>query len=298
MNGCKIKPSLNLTLATKYISKPSMRHLVILFFLLLQGCSSIFFFPMREHVLTPDKIGIEYSDIVLRTPDNLQLHGWLLPPQGTLKGTVYFLHGNAENISTHLQSVYWLPKEGYQVFLIDYRGYGLSEGEPELPAVLNDIKTGFDWLIHQPSTSGKPIFLLGQSLGASMGIYFIATTPDAKSHLSAAVLDAPFTAYSDIARHVASRSWITWALQYPASWLMISGHDPIDFIAAIAPVPILLIHSNDDKVIPFEHSTRLYSMAIEPKSKINTRGPHTATFNQPYNRRALLHFFERFTTKP
>lgn len=253
---------------------------------------------MQEHVLTPDKAGLKYADVKLQTPDNHQLHGWLLPAQGELKGTVYFLHGNAENISTHLQSVYWLPKKGYQVFLIDYRGYGLSEGDPELPGALSDIKTGFNWLTEQPSILEKPIFLLGQSLGASMGVHFIATTPNAKKHLSAAVIDAAFTGYSDIARHVANRSWITWSLQYPASWLMISGYDPIDHISAISPLPLLVIHSRDDNVIPFDHSKQLYSKALEPKLKINTSGPHTATFNNPKNRTALLHFFERFTTKP
>jgi len=249
---------------------------------------------MREHVLTPDKVGLDYTNITLKTADNTQLHGWLIPAQTPLKGTVYFLHGNAENISTHLQNVYWLPKEGYQVFLIDYRGYGLSEGAPNLPGALDDIKTGFNWLTQQPEVLEKPLFLLGQSLGASMSVHFVATSDSAKEKLSALVIDAPFTRYSDIVQHVANKSWITWALQYPASWMMIRGHDPIDHIAAIAPLPLLLIHSQDDNVIPFEHSTKLYEKAVEPKFKLNTQGQHAATFNDPKNRAALLRFFEPF----
>jgi len=249
---------------------------------------------MREHVLTPDKVGLDYTNITLKTADNTQLHGWFIPAQAPLKGTVYFLHGNAENISTHLQNVYWLPQEGYQVFLIDYRGYGLSEGAPSLPGALIDIKTGFNWLTQQPEVLEKPLFLLSQSLGASMSVHFVANSDSAKANLSALVIDAAFTRYSDIVQHIANKSWITWALQYPASWVMIRGYDPIDHIAAIAPLPLLLIHSQDDNVIPFDHSTLLYVKTGEPKFKLNTKGPHAATFNNPKNRAALLRFFGHF----
>jgi len=75
---------------------------------------------------------------------------------------------------------------------------------------------------------------------------------------------------------------------------MIRGYDPIDHIAAIAPLPLLLIHSQNDNVIPFEHSSQLYKKAGEPTFKLNTKGQHTATFNEPTNRAALLRFFERF----
>jgi alpha-beta hydrolase superfamily lysophospholipase len=56
------------------------------------------------------------------------------------------LHGNAQNISAHIHSVHWLPKQGYHVYLIDYRGYGDSTGKPT--GVIDDINTGFTWLIH------------------------------------------------------------------------------------------------------------------------------------------------------
>ena len=250
---------------------------------------------MTDHVLTPNKIGLEYKDIALTTEDNLALHGWFLPVKGGVKGTVYFLHGNAENISTHIQSVYWLPEMGYQVFLIDYRGFGLSEGQPDLPSALKDIKTGFNWLIKQETVSGKPVFLLGQSLGASMGLYFAATDAEAKSHLAAVVSDAAFTGYDDIARHVASQVWLMWPFQYPLSWLIEGQYDPIDYIGAISPTPLLLIHSHDDGVIPFEQSDRLFERALEPKTRASTEGRHGMTFNQSKNRWLLLNFFEKYS---
>ena len=100
--------------------------------LLLQGCSSLFFYPMEPWVQNPARQGLDYEDVVLIHPDGLRIHGWWLPARGTARGTVYFLHGNAQNISTHLMNVHWLPERGYNVFLLDYRGYGLSEGDPDL----------------------------------------------------------------------------------------------------------------------------------------------------------------------
>ena len=87
-------------------------------------------------VLTPARIGLAYQDVYLPTPDGVRLHGWYLPAQGEARGTLLFLHGNAENISTHIASVYWLPAQHYNVLLIDYRGYGESTGTPTLPGLV------------------------------------------------------------------------------------------------------------------------------------------------------------------
>ncbi len=246
-------------------------------------------------MLTPNRLGLEYQDVTLKTEDDLMLHGWFLPAKGETKGSIYFLHGNAENISTHLHSVYWLPEMGYQVFLIDYRGFGLSEGTPDLPGALNDVKTGFNWLIKQQSVSDKPVFLLGQSLGASMAIYFAATDDTAKNHLSGVISDAAFTRYRDIARHVADQTWLTWPLQYPVSWSVVRQYDPIDYIGSLSPIPLLLIHSQDDVIIPFKYSIALFETAAEPKTRIETKGLHSMTFNNPQNRWVLLNFFEKHT---
>ena len=189
-------------------------------------------------------------------------------------------------------AVYWLPKNGYQVFLIDYRGFGLSEGAPNVPDALIDIETGFNWLLEQEGVAHKPLFLMGQSLGASMSIYFAATNKRAKSCLSGVISDAAFTRYSDITQHVASQSWITWLLQYPASWAVISGYDPIDYIGSISPTPILLIHSEEDNVIPLQHSSQLFERVSKYKLKIITQGSHGATFEKRENKAFLLTFLE------
>jgi len=264
----------------------------------MTGCSGILFFPQEEQVLTPDQLDIEYEDIFLESSDNVTVHGWWLKATEPVLGTIYFLHGNAENISTHIRNIYWLPRRGYQVFLIDYRGFGLSTGTPTLPGALEDIRTGFQFVVDRNAGHGKPIYLLGQSLGASMALYFAATDPAAKQQLNAVISDAAFSRYSDIARYAAGRSWLTWVIQYPVSWSMIRGYDPIDYVAEISPVRLLLIHSRDDQIIPFINSQQLREAASPPKTFYETRGPHTATFRSEQNREYLLNYMARTASDP
>lgn len=258
--------------------------------LFLQGCSSLLFFPYNEHVRKPTALGLDYQDIYLSTQDKTSIHAWFLPAKTELKGSIYFLHGNAENISTHIESVFWLPKEGYQVLLLDYRGFGKSEGEPDLPEVFQDIDSGLSWLID--NARHKPIFILGQSLGASLGLHYVATNQEAKKHLSGIISDSAFSNYADIVRYAANRTWITWGIQYPASWIMNYPYSPDQTIDLISPIPILIFHGEKDTLIPVSHGQILYDKAKEPKYFIRSQGRHIETFIEPKNRLALLKFLD------
>ena len=267
----------------------------VLFVLLLQlsGCGGLLFYPTQQWVRTPEELGISYRDLTLEGRDGTALSAWWLEAQGPLKGTVLFLHGNAENISTHLGSVYWLPEQGYQVLMLDYRGYGHSEGVPSLPAVLSDIEVAFDYLFAQPKIDQQPVFLLAQSLGASMGGYVVANRADYRDRLDAVVLDAGFTAYPEIARDVASRHWLTWLFQYPVAWGMPDQYNLIDVIDQISPTPLLVIHGRHDTIIPFEHGERLLEAAGKPKAMLRYDGPHIATFKDLGNRELLLEYWDK-----
>ena len=273
---------------------------IIVFTLNLSACSKLLFFPYKQHVLTPESLGLDYQDVIISTEDNINIHGWLLPAQGKMKGSIYFLHGNAENISTHIESVGWLPAEGYQVFLIDYRGFGKSEGVPSLPEVFLDINAGFQWLLQH--AKNKPVFLLGQSIGASLGIYFVATNPDAQHYLSAVISDSAFTDYYEIVRHAAASAWPTWPFQHFAAWSMDYPYNPIEVIDQIAPVPLLLVHGENDSIIPVDHCRLLFAKAGQPKKMLKTDGDHIQTFAYLKNRIFVLDFLNHIsrldTAKP
>jgi fermentation-respiration switch protein FrsA (DUF1100 family) len=256
------------------------------------------FYPQPGWVRTPAELGVEYRDVVLTATDGTRLSAWWLDTPDEARGTILYLHGNAENISTHLGNVYWLPEAGYQVLLLDYRGYGHSEGKLSLPEIFDDIAVSLEWVLEQPETAAKPVYVLGQSLGASMGGYVVASYPDLRAALTGIVLDAGFTSYAEIGRELASRHWLTWSFQYPVSWSMPNDYDLIDHIHEIAPTPVLIIHGTEDEVIPFSYGERLFATAGDPKSFLRYDGPHTGTFRDLGNRELVLGFLERAAKQP
>jgi fermentation-respiration switch protein FrsA (DUF1100 family) len=86
-----------------------------------------------------------------------------------------------------------------------------------------------------------------------------------------------------------SRHWLTWTLQFP-TYLLPSEQDPQNHIANISPIPLFMIHSRDDRVIPYEQGKAVYELAQEPKQWLDLAGAHIQTFQLPSGRDALLTF--------
>lgn len=261
---------------------------------LQSGCSGLFFYPDKTTYITPDRLNLAYENIYLDTADGETLHGWWLPAKGEAQGTLYFLHGNAQNISSHLLNVAWLPAEGYNIFTIDYRGYGKSTGAPDIEGTLHDAETGLRWLATRPDLENTPIFLLGQSLGGALGLNLASkwVQRNETPKLKGVILDGTFSGFRGIAREKLANFWLTWPLQIPLSWSIPNEYEGVDHIASISPVPVMIIHSVRDGIIPFHHGRDLYEAADEPKRFLQTDTPHAATFIIPAYKNAVLEFLE------
>ncbi|PXX93590.1 alpha/beta hydrolase [Marinobacter vulgaris] len=262
--------------------------------LMQTGCSSVFFYPDDVTYITPDRLNLNYENVFLDTPDGETLHGWWLPAEAEAKGTVYFLHGNAQNISSHIMNVAWLPGEHYNVFLIDYRGYGRSTGAPDIEGTLHDSEAGFRWLIEHPDVQKRPLFLLGQSLGGALGTALASewVKRDEQPPLDGVILDGTFSGFRTIAREKLGEFWLTWPLQIPLSWTITDEYEAHERIGDISPVPVMVIHSVRDGIIPFHHGQRLFEAAEEPKEFLQTDTGHGATFVIPAYRETVLDFME------
>lgn len=273
----------------------TLAGLTAAFTLLLQtGCSSVFFYPDQVTYITPDRLNLDYEDVFVETPDGETLHGWWLPANSEPKGTVYFLHGNAQNISSHIMNVAWLPEKHYNVFLIDYRGYGRSTGAPDIEGTLHDAETGLRWLANQPNVNDQPLFLLGQSLGGALGTALASEWVKRDEHppLDGVILDGTFSGFRAIAREKLGDFWLTWPLQVPLSWTITDEYEAYERIGDISPVPVMVIHSVRDGIIPFHHGERLYEEAEEPKTFLQTDTPHASTFVIPGYQDEVLEFME------
>jgi fermentation-respiration switch protein FrsA (DUF1100 family) len=256
------------------------------------GCSSLFFYPKKGFAENPLLRQVSYEDIYFKTLDGLRLHGWHIKARGRSYGTIVHLHGNAENISTHVNNVLWLSFEGYDIFVFDYRGYGRSEGTPSLKGVHLDVEAALSAVLNLPDTNKKRIFIFGQSLGGAIAVYTAAVSRH-KSSIKALIIDSAFSDYRLIAREKLAQLIITWPLQYPLSFLINNDYSPIKWIKGVSPLPLLIIHGEQDRIVPPHHASILYEKALNPKELwlIDNAG-HTNAFAQKEIREGFLKFLQ------
>lgn len=233
---------------------------------LLGGCvQSMFYYPDRVRYETPDALGLRYENVRFTSADGTRLSGWFIPAAGrtdpkTAKGTVVHFHGNAQNMSSHWRFVAWLPAQDYNVFVFDYRGYGESDGEPEPRGVFEDSNAALDHVRARADVDASRLFVFGQSLGGTNAIAAVGSGN--RAGVKAVAIESTFYSYRSIAND-----------KLPGAGLLVrDDYGASKFVAAIAPIPLLLIHGTADAVIPHGHSQRLLADAKEPKQLIEVPG--------------------------
>ncbi|MBI3777752.1 MAG: alpha/beta hydrolase [Gammaproteobacteria bacterium] len=264
----------------------------------LLGCSGVFFQPYRGHVQTPKNLGMAYEDVNFQAGDGTPLHAWFLPAEGRVQGTILFLHGNAENISTHIMSVRWLPARGFNVFLLDYRGYGASGGVATLSGVQDDMDAALRHLLARKDVDPDRVVVLGQSLGGAIAIYNVAHSPY-RRHIRALAVESAFASYREITREKLAAFWLTWPLQWPLSWTVSDAYNPSAAVAGVSPIPLLIIHGDRDSIVPMHHGQELYDLAREPKQIwIVPGGGHIQAFQSQIYRDRFVAYLTKVLSEP
>jgi len=242
-----------------------MRALIAFTFVLfISGCTQAFFQPHRYIVSTPGQYGVEYQPVEFKAEDGTALFAWFLPARGEPRGSVLYLHGNAENISTHFANVAWMPAAGFNVLAFDYRGYGGSQGSPTLEGVQLDIDAAMRTLLERPDVDPARIIIFGQSLGGALAIHYAASS-EYRANVRAIVIDSAFSDYRRIVKDKAASFFLTWPFQWLLPQTVDNDFSPAASVREVSPIPLLFIHGERDSIVPVEHSRRLYARAAEPK---------------------------------
>lgn len=274
----------------KAVSLPA----VMLFSLLCQGCvGKMFYYPDGTVYDTPARHGLRYEEVSFRSKDGTMLSGWYIPAVDTPRGTVIHFHGNAQNMTAHFAFVSWLPTEGFNLFVFDYRGYGRSEGKPDREGLFEDSVAALEYVASRKDVDRSRLLVFGQSLGGANAIAAVGETRF--PGIRAVAVESAFSSYRGIVREKLGQMPVLSLFKGPLSHLLVDDdHSPEKVVANIAPVPLLLIHGTADPVVPYSHGERLFALAREPKQLWTMEGSgHTAAFAEPTSpyREKLVRFF-------
>lgn len=217
---------------------------------------SMLFFPEKYFYEKPEDYGLLAEDVFFQTADRVRLHGWFLKTPAPSSRFLLFFHGNAGNISGRLQKAKGWVELGFSVLLVDYRGYGRSEGMIERGEdILTDARAAWEYL---SSGDDVQIILYGESLGTHPAIVLAG-----EQKAAGLVLEAPFTSFVDLA-----------SVHYPfvpkglLKNFEFSNLGPIEKIQC----PLFILHGTQDKICPFTMARKLFEKAPAPKEFLEIPG--------------------------
>ncbi len=262
----------------------SLLVLLLLSSLLYLQQPSMVFFPYRELSSTPVEWGLEYEDILFEAEDGTDLNGWYIPRQGSDQVLLFF-HGNAGNISHRGESVAIFHRLDLNVFIFDYRGYGHSQGKPSEAGLYEDARAAWHYLTVTRGIDEANIVIFGRSLGAA-----VASKLASEVQPQALILESAFSSARDVAKTVFPILSYVTILRFKFA--------TVDYVRDVKS-PLLVVHSPDDEIIPFELGERVYQAANQPKQFLTIEGGHNTGFlrSQPAYERALGEFISSQTAK-
>ncbi|MDR2726602.1 MAG: alpha/beta hydrolase [Deltaproteobacteria bacterium] len=241
---------------------------------MLAGCTGLPFYPSKTVRNTPAAIGLSYADVSIQTPDGETIAGWFLPapaknaaddaPLPAAGKTLLFLHGNAGNIAHRLDSLAYFHHLGFTVLIIDYRGYGQSTGKPSVKGTLADAGAAWNWLLTHKNIQPESIVIFGRSLGGG-----VAANLAGKVNPGALIMESSFTRLYDVAKSLYP--------YMPVSLFLPQDYDSLESLRG-KTFPLLVVHSPDDKLVPYALSETLFAAYSGPKQFLRISGSHIAGY--------------------
>lgn len=197
-------------------------------------------FPLREISADPGAFGLRFEHVTVTAPDGVRLRGWYCLPRAdaTHRADLVFYNGNAGNVSHRVAKIRALAALGLGVFIVDYRGFGRSEGRPDEAAQLRDAAAVFAAARERAVGGGRPLGIYGESIGGLFAVRLAAGDGD----VAFLILEGSFTGK----RAVAARLPPFWPFLPFLRGTLEMGSQP-----ALVTCPTLVLHARADEVIPF-----------------------------------------------
>jgi pimeloyl-ACP methyl ester carboxylesterase len=226
---------------------------------LFWGQNRLIFRPIAKLANTPDSLGLDYQEVWIPVKPwrgkTEKLHAWWLPGQMGDDKVMLYLHGNGGNISYNLTALQAFNKLGFSTLIIDYRGYGRSEGDfPSEAEVYRDAQSAWDYLLKNRGIKPENIFIYGHSLGGAIAIDLAVRKPQA----AAVITDGTFTSMRALVDRIPLYRF------FPTDLILHQHFDSLNKLKLLR-MPLLLIHGNRDQDIPAVMSQVLYDKATVPK---------------------------------
>ena len=221
--------------------------------------------PGRALDATPQAIQLDYQDAWIDTEDGERLHGWYIPAVAA-RGTVLFFHGNAGNISHRMESILIFNRLGLNVLIVDYRGYGQSSGKPGEQGTYRDAQAAWNYLVNELHVSPESTVIFGRSLGGAVGAW-LASRPGVDP--AGIIIESCFSSGLDMGKRLYP--------VLPVRLITRIGYPVREYVTQLE-VPLMVVHSRDDEIIPYDMGLAIYEAAPEPKTFFELRGDHNAGF--------------------
>lgn len=243
---------------------------------------NLVYHPNHDVAYTPQDLGLVYDEVGLYTPDGMRLQVWYVPA-AQAQGVVLFCHGNAGNIGYRLDTIRIIHELGFDVCIFDYRGYGNSSGKPTEQGTYADVETVWHWLVKERQIPRENIIVWGRSLGCA-----VATSLASFAQPRAFILESGFTRLSDIGSEL--YPWL------PVRQLVRFRYPTIEHVSSVT-VPVLVIHSPDDDLVPFRHGQALYQSVKGTKEFLKISGMHNHGFldSEDMYKKGVADFLEAHT---
>ncbi len=222
------------------------------------------FHPKKKITLTPFDIRLYFEEVFFKSSDGINISGWFVPVRNS-RGVMLVFHGNGENVSDGLTLIDYIKRRmGLTVFIIDYRGYGKSEGKPTEKGTYLDARAAWEYLTGSRKIKPQNIIIFGRSLGGPIAAWLAKEVKP-----RALILDSTFTSIKDLAAQMYP--------YLPVRKFFRFNYPTIEYLKEITS-PVLIIHSSEDYYIPFSHAIRLYNAAKEPKQFLKIEGKHNNNY--------------------